>query len=514
MSFPEVKKNNISSPLWLKKIVQSNKEYPVFDAVVLVYVAFTLFFQFLLQISPAVTLLTYTPLYSMQTYLGILGGVLIAVDFFTTKKIFKGKYCYLLYAICLLAALASVRMMSYGLKENIFKLCWMMIQFALVYSCAYRIDRESLKKGAQIFFVVVLTIWVICCCVSLYQYVNQIGYRYVVNPLGKDSSSTRQGFYDNRLFGIFYTLNHSAYISLFLLVVTFFTILKEKRRLVKGILCVCGFILLCHIILTNSRSAFISLILCVLVLSWFFIRRKISENIDWRKNLLVFGVSIIIAASFLLGTRVLKWGMTYVPKLNADIVCFVQREILGNEDYLFPNRFQEYDEDILNRDNLEDDQSNGRFRLWGDYLSLYKEVGPIGLSPGNYMPYIAENHEGLYIVDQTRIEYPDKYESGIIIHVHNGYLMVYVGAGILGALLLIAFIALSVKKVIATVISDKKTKNMFICAFLLIMSCAVSAVFDEGLFFQNSPQTTIFWFVLGFVLKECDVYKPSLKEKI
>ena len=104
----------------IRSFFQGNKEYPVVDKIVLIYVATVLFFQILFQISPVVTLLSKTPLYNIQTYLGLTGGVLIVVDLFTTKKIWKRRYSMFLYVILLLAAVSSVRMMPYGIKENLF----------------------------------------------------------------------------------------------------------------------------------------------------------------------------------------------------------------------------------------------------------------------------------------------------------------------------------------------------------------------------------------------------------
>ena len=145
-----LKNKTLNSPEWVNRIVKPKKEYPLFDAVVLVFVAFLLIFQILIQISPFVSVLALTPLSSMMTYLGVLGGVLVAVDLFTTKKVWMGKYCYLLYAIVFLACLASLRMMNYGVKENIYKICHAFIQFSLVYSCVYRLNRETLKKSIKI----------------------------------------------------------------------------------------------------------------------------------------------------------------------------------------------------------------------------------------------------------------------------------------------------------------------------------------------------------------------------
>ena len=124
----------------------------------------------------------------------------------------------------------------------------------------------------------------------------------------------------------------------------------------------------------------------------------------------------------------------------------------------------------------------------------------MGLSPGNYMQYIMENHADLYIVDYIKQNYPAKYESGIIYHVHSGYMMVYVSAGIAGILSLAVFVLLYLIRLIAIILKNKKVSSLFIGAFALVVSGALSAFFDEGLFFQNNVQTTIFWFALGLLM--------------
>ena len=511
MVFSFFKNKTVNSPAWVNRIIKSKKEYPFFDAVVLVYVAFMLVFQILIQISPFVSLISRTPFASMMTYLGGLGGILLAVDVFTTKKVFKGKYCYLLYVIALFAGIASVRMLSYGsIKENVFKICHAVIQFALVYSCVYRLSKETLKKSIRVILDVIAVIWFVGCIVSIFQYANLIKYSYVVNPMGMDSSATRQGFFDNRLFGIFYTLNHAAYVSLILFISLFFRILKQKKTFNRVCLIIAEVVFLFHMILTNSRSAMVSFSICSFVAAWLFLRKKEEQDAGFKKKLITVALSLLLALGCVLSTKGIKYALTYLPTANAAVVKFLDK----NNVKLFGKSVSEllllnidYDEDVLTRDNLEEDPSNGRLQLWGDYLSLYKDIGLVGISPGSYMAYVCENHDDLYIVQQTKLEYPDKFESNIIIHVHNGYIMVFVAAGLVGVLSLLAFIALCAKDVLYVIFKEKNLNKTLICAFLLVIACAVSAMFDEGIFFQSSPQTTIFWLALGFIMKECEEYK-------
>lgn len=483
----------------LEAVTAPRQDCQWFDGVVMIYVATVLLFQILFQISPVVTFLAKTPLYSIQTYLGLLGGGLIVVDLFTTKKIWQGKYSWLLYAILALAAVASVRMIGYGVKENLFKLCWMAVQFVLVYSCALRMKRGLFLQYAKILFASLLAVWLVACCVSLYQYLYQIRYLYVVNPLGQDASANRQGFYDNRLFGIFYTLNHAAYISLIFLVFAVFWAIKTKHTWLRFPLGLAGLILLSYILLTSSRSAHISLLVCTFCGVWMFAQNRFKKKV-WISTLVA--VTAVVALAVCL--NVYEAGLEKLPHWwYYNIIATDPDHRPGVElpdGWTSPSVPPE--DDLLHREDLEEDQSNGRMDIWKDYISLYDKVGLVGLSPGNYMPYILENCPDLYIVEYIRQYYPDKYASGIIYHVHSGYMMVYVSAGLLGLGALAAFVLLFLRRIIRVVIENRRLSSLFICAGVIVVAGAISAIFDEGLFFQNNPQTTFFWLALGVLAKE------------
>ncbi len=521
------------TPSFVDSILKSKREYPLVDTIVLIYVAVVFLVQILFQISPVMTFLASTPFYSMQAYLGVLGGALIVLDLFTTKRIWQGKYSLFLYAILVVAALASVRMISYGVKENLFKLCWTAIQFVLVYSCTYRVDREIFKKYLRIYFYVLFGIWFVACCISVYQYINQIGYVYVVNPLAMDTSANRQGFFDNRLFGIFYTLNHAAYVTLLFLITGFFCILKEKKIFVKVMIAVAEVVLLCHLILSYSRSAQISFMVCVLIVTWCLTRNANKASSKVSKVVLPIIVSAVITVGALLGWNLSKTTLSYVPYLHEKLTYSEQSSTSNSSETSSTNSSEsmgssnastssdgnegqqskpEYNDSILDREGLEDDVSNGRFQIWKDYASLYKQIGLVGLSPGNYMPYVMENHSDLFIVEDIRVNYPSKFESGIIYHGHSGYVNVFIGTGFLGILSLIIFAILCIVFVFATIARTKKLSFLFICSFCIVVAGAISAVLDEGLFFQNTPHTTLFWFALGILMNPLISKKKTEQE--
>lgn len=476
------------------RLTTARRSYPIFDAVVLAYIALVLLVQVLFQISPAVTFFASTPLINIQTWLGLAGGALLAVDLFTTKRLWQGPYCLLLYGILALAVLASVRTLSYGVKENLYKLCWAAIQYGLFYSCSLRMETEKLKKYIKVLFSVLLVIWLAACCVSLYQFARLIGYDYVVNPMAQDASSNRQGFYDNRLFGIFYTLNHAAYGSLLFFLLGLVYAIRSRRVVTKVLLSLSGFILLLHMVASRSRSALLALPVCLFCLTFLAMRSRLHMKSSHRLAVSALLAALVVGLS-LVTLHAMKVGLTYIPDITAE--AFDLPDV-------------EYEPDLFDRE-MDENASNGRFSIWSDYLSLAGEIGPIGISPGNYMPYIYENHQDLYIVDFIRTHYPDRYASRIVYHMHSGYLMVYVSTGWIGTALLLAFGTLCILRLFAKLKTGHKTSYTVICLFLLVAAVAISAVFDEGIFFQNNPQTSVFWIALGFLMQECG---PSQKETL
>lgn len=234
----------------------------------------------------------------------------------------------------------------------------------------------------------------------------------------------------------------------------------------------------------------ISLIICCAIIVFCLVYNKLKIS-GALKSAVCILIALVAAVGCMLCYQGLKAGLAKLPYLVESIFS------VSTDDNI-PN----IDKDLLSRenDNLDEDASNGRLSIWKDYISIYDEVGTIGLSPGNYMPYILENSPDLYIVEYIKDHYPDKYDSGIIYHVHNGYMMVYVSSGITGALCLAAFIILCVRKVFIIIKNNKKLSYIFICALALVAAGAISAVFDEGLFFQNNPHTTMFWLALSVLI--------------
>ena len=88
------------------RLTTARRSYPIFDAVVLAYIALVLLVQVLFQISPAVTFFASTPLINIQTWLGLAGGVLLGKR--TRKKVQPAMVRKLVYGFMALSGLLYI----------------------------------------------------------------------------------------------------------------------------------------------------------------------------------------------------------------------------------------------------------------------------------------------------------------------------------------------------------------------------------------------------------------------
>ena len=240
------------------------------------------------------------------------------------------------------------------------------------------------------------------------------------------------------------------------------------------------------------------MLVCSFAVLWLWFRNR-SRYTDFRRFILPLGLALLLTVVLALGFMGVKTVLGDVPHWVGSVPASVKPE-----DPLLPSGDYEPlpEEDVLHREGLEENVSNDRFNIWTDYLSLYREIGLFGLSPGNYMSYVRENHPDMFIVQYVRDKYPGKFMHGTIYHVHNGYLMVFVSTGFVGVLLMLAFIVLCLVRLVRYMKRQARVSDAFIFAFAVVTAGAISAVFDKGVFFMNNPSSFLFWMALGFLMSQ------------
>lgn len=475
----------------------SVQKWPLLNTAVAVYVGVVLMTYMLFLIAPFITVLAKTPLYSIKTYLGLIGAGLLALDLVTNRGLWRGKGCLLLYGICASAAISTLTTISYGIKDNLFDLCWLVVQFALVYSCAWRMDRKQLKKLVDVLFFAMMAVWLVACAVSVVQYLYRIGYTYIANPLSDNPELSRQGFWDNRLFGVFTGIDYAVYMSLILIIGSVYYLFRIPGKPVRiGLGCAIA-VLFLHIVLSGSRSVQVAMVIYTFCLALLLVRRRDPGHRvkQYLVRLAAAGCAMLLVIGCYNGTKSL---MERVPDLSLMERPGQSGEVMGPTDPDAVTDPTEPPQTSLDRE-LED-VSNDRFQIWGDYLSMAGEIGPFGLSLSNYNDYISANHPELYIVKHFTKDYGDSVKTDIVYECHNNYLFVFVSTGIVGLACFAAFLILALVRVLKYMKMNPRMSDACIALSAIVGVGCVEALFMNSVFLKINAMSFIFWFALGILM--------------
>ena len=85
--------------------------------------------------------------------------------------------------------------------------------------------------------------------------------------------------------------------------------------------------------------------------------------------------------------------------------------------------------------------------------------------------------------------------------VHNAYVAVLEGMGIVGAAVLLLLMFLLLKNMLPMAFSPEKMDLTRWMAVQLILNIAVFICFYPGIFFTNGIDTVLFWPAIGYVLQ-------------
>ena len=470
------------------------------------------------EIAPFITMISWTPFYSIKTYLGIAGAVLLLLDALTNRVLWRPFGCWLLYGIVIAGTISSYFMRRYGLKDNVYYICWFLVQIGLIYSISRRMNPDSFRRYLKGILFVLGAVWTAACLVSLFQYLCRVGYVYRADEISNNPELVRQGFYSGRLFGVFRNIDYAAYICLFLCAGCVFGFRDSSRVIVKILTVICFLVLFTYIVVCGSRSARIALLVYVFlyVLLSMIVSRKKNRTRVFLVILLPVIVTALMAAGYM-GTKSLwekapSWfdALTHYSSENesgdygeggSGITIRKEQSILyvAPRNSITDTNSNSENDASLDRDELEGDKSNARFTIWKDYLSLWKEYGVFGLSFSNYNDFISEKHPDLFIVRYFQEKYDTTEKTDLVYESHNNYLYIFVVTGFLGGALFLVFLVIYLIKSIVFIIR-KIPDEMFLLALAVSGMCMIDAMFMNGAFFKLNAISCFNLFAMGTVL--------------
>ena len=259
-----------------------------------------------------------------------------------------------------------------------------------------------------------------------------------------------------------------------MLIFEFISYKKVWKRIVFGVLI---FIHLMYIVFSDSRTG--AVVLSVSIAS--FLLCAVLNMIKDKKlilKLLSFVMAIGVAAAAFVSVRELK-------NITNNTVNFVSGIISdGNKD----NK-----DNIIDRGyDISDDVSNRRFDVWKSGVEVYKNSAHniiFGLSFCGFTDYARDNMPQTYIVNN---------DFGDMTTLDNELLNILISNGIIGLLSVAAFVIYIIAVVFKNFAFISSGNKYYVCLMLSIpISLAAAAMFSSVMFFHFSPNTIIFWYLLG-----------------
>jgi O-antigen ligase len=231
-------------------------------------------------------------------------------------------------------------------------------------------------------------------------------------------------------------------------------------------------LILAYIIFTESRAAWLSIIIELFFLIIYFVIRRatVSEWINWSRN-----------------------------KGAASIIALLLTIILINLNFSgeFHNTFAEVSQRIASTGSISDGASLQRFQIWSTAIQMIVNAPLIGTGLGSYAQNLGNEGYATWTINNT-------------MRVHNDLIELAVELGLIGVIIFftaVIAIIISIFKIL------KKTVGDFHLFFLVIFSSLIGSFVNLQFSFpyQMAFPLLLFGLYIGLIAKYLDKVVPPLK---
>ncbi len=428
-------------------------------------------------------------LYTAFVFFGI---VVLVLDFFLSGILLKFKYSWLLVLFYISCIISIVINITYDPIGNFKVVVWMLIQTFVIATVNGGFEKESSNKLRWL-VETVSAIWFIGTVISLILFF--IGYSDYFETDRIPWGYARIGFMEGRLFGVFTDPNYASICVLFSAIFTLvnMSLYKDGKvlRIYHIVLLITAYM---YIVLSGSRTAEICLYVAIVIFTFFAVSNYLQSR-DFKPFKKYVLALIAAMLCFVLSVGVYEgtgWSAKQVYVWTSGIANDFEEGHDFNEDLIRP--------DVENSEDL----SNGRLTIFKDYLEVSLNQPIFGTGPRN----------GLEFVKRLM---PDSFVARRGYSYHNGYMALWVGSGLVGTVIMLAFLIMNIKQILSYLFrrNGQKDKNYLPIALMtsLLAAGAVGAVSLLAVFFNNSAYDIIFWFAFGYTLTLIRISEPERYKK-
>lgn len=399
------------------------------------------------------------------------GGLLILKNLFIDKTQFPKKYYILIFAFLFSYVVTIIWNRNMNILGNIKTLIWCAIMMLGLFINDLKKEKEEIINDISRIGRAVILSTLIISLISLILFFFNINFWMS----RVDGWKIPQGYYAARLWGIYVDPNQSCNVAIISIALSG-VLLITKKKLNK-------FILICNIIvqyellvLSGSRGGEIGFIFLLVSILYLFIENIIKKKINKK----VIRIILSMFLSFILTLMILG---TF--KVNRKLLAFVPKAIHNTVEVTEDEKKQSLNITVERPDMKS---SNGRIELWTDALKLSKQIPIFGVGDRNIMLVAEQKMPGSSISTQ---------------YVHNGYLHMLLGGGIVAVIIMMIIIGDIVISILRKVFNKYKYSDEYLIYSILsamIGAMLITTVFLTEVFYQNSFTATILWTFMGYII--------------
>ncbi len=431
----------------------------------------------------------------------VWGAGLILWDLLTRRRMFKGVYWALPLLMIAAFGITILLNIQYSFYMGIKHLIYLGISLLILYGQDRKSSFEELKK--LLYRLNLIIIGVVFCAgiVSIVMFVFKISFTFY-----NDDTLLRQGFLENRLFGVYTSPNTGAlFVIISLAAMMINSVIKHQGKMKFHWFYYVNLVVQAiYFSLTLSHGGTLTLVAFFILLTVCYIFPKMQAA---KGTLKAVGVSLLAVVVLAGGSNVLvqgiQYGMSYVPG-------FVEM-VKQPEEPATPGKTEPQQNKVdFERIESGDDLSNGRITIWTGSLKALRQHPLFG-----YANMLWDEQDELRFetsdFSASELEWLYRHNGNL----HNAYVHIAAYSGIVGITLFLILGLLLVKKVGVVMLRGRKDTVYFSLISLLV--CIIGAIAANGmveahlLYTRQDPYGAIFWLYVGVTALLAELYQNSDK---
>ena len=396
----------------------------------------------------------------LYSLIGYIGAALLAADLILRQNMIRTKGFWLLAAFFVSTGISILLNRELGLASGIKSAMWFAIEVGLLTSFDPDVEEKTHDRHFRIIGDVILLLQTAGVLRAFY---SLITWEHLKFPIYIDGKWVYHllGFVLGRLYGIFVDPNFACVLSFFVIGFILFR-LKTSRKSVGGWIGGIAVILLhfLYIVLSGSRTALLALVMTAVCSGLFYGIGDRKSGIREKKRIRAIGIA-------LLGLVIVVAGYLAVTGYA------VNHTGLKKEDLHFLWK-------LFN---------DPRLQIWKGYLEIWKNKPLFGVGPRNALAFSGANYDENFFINTKGYD------------VHNGYLTLFVGAGLIGGVIFLTWLVKKLSRIwragfgAAERDNYSKAVSILLMTIFAYMCCACTLTMIT---FSNQVYDMLFWILFGY----------------